>query len=80
MIAAFQHKRTWKAGVAALYKHIKRKAKELAKELEGNASSLMQVITDIKKGNTARHAPDLLLVVKLYITKKHKEKCSGLFR
>ena len=81
-VVAFQDKPTWKAGVSALYTQIKRKdmAKELAKELEGNASTLMAVITHIRNGNTARVTPDLLLVVQLYIIKKYHEKCGGPFR
>ena len=49
-------------------------------ELEGNAGSLMNVITAICNGNTARVTPDLLLVVQLYIIKKYQEKCGGPFR
>ena len=63
-VAAFQHKPTWKAAVLALKKQrIKRKdmAEELAKELQMNAGSLMNVISAIKKGGTKPRASDLLL-------------------
>ena len=78
-VAAFQHKPTWMAAVSALKKQritSKDMAEELAKELQVKAGSLRQMISSIKNGHDNRHASDLLLAVKLYITKKYQKKCA----
>jgi hypothetical protein len=50
--------------------------------LQKPKNSLLKMITDIKMGRNGRHAHDGLEAVKLYIIRKHKEKCTGnrLFR
>ena len=54
--------------------------KELAKVLQVSASSLGQMISSVKNGKDKNCAADLILSVKIFIIKKHQDKCGGPFR
>ena len=82
-VAAFQDKPTWKAAVSALKKQqitSGAMAEELAEVLHVKPRPLQNVISAVKNGTLNRAAADITLATKIFIMKKHQDKCGGLFR